>query len=361
MWNWQLAEWPNFFYDPALFAPYDKEFLLESGHGRAFLKYLSGDERNYFVVEMLSAEGIESSRIEGEILQRESLQSSIRKHFGCSDKLPNISAKEAGMAQALCSVYAHWDAPLTHEMLLEWHSMIFGEWSMLTDCGRYRTRAEPMQIISGRTHKIHFEAPPSKIINYEMTRFIEWFNKSRASASVLGRAAHAHVYFESIHPFEDGNGRIGRMLIEKVLSQGIGHPTLLAVSKSIEKHKKSYFEQLAQCNRTLNIEHWVTFCAQMIVHAQADSMQLLHFLVAKSRILGIHSGMLNSRQEKVVLKMFAAGPQGFVGDLTAEKYLAITKTSRATATRDLADLVEKGILKRTGERRHARYRLNLEV
>lgn len=260
MWNWQLPDWPNFIYDSSLLVPLERRFLLQVGSGIGLLRHLDKDERNRFVVEVLSSEGLESSKIEGEILQRESLQSSIRRHFGIHDDAKEVSDKEVGMARALCAVYDSFDVPLTHEMLWQWHDMLFSGWSRLEDRGRYRTHLEPMQIVSGRLpSKIYLEAPASKDVHREMTLFLKWFNDSRSSVSILERAGLVHVYFESIHPFEDGNGRIGRMLVEKVLSQGIGQPSLIAVSKTIEMHKRNYYEQLGACNKTLRVQPWIVF------------------------------------------------------------------------------------------------------
>lgn len=363
MWNWQLPEWPNFAYDRDRISPKERQFLLGSGSAFAFFKNIHEDERNQFIVEILSLEGLESSKIEGEILERESLQSSIKQHFGLQKKAPAKADKESGMAEVLCNVYETFDQPLTHEMLWEWHGMLFKGWSThLDDCGKYRTHADPMQIVSGRldSRTVFYEAPPSKNIPHEMAKFISWFNSTRSSTPVLIRAAIAHVYFESIHPFEDGNGRIGRLLAEKVLSQGIGQPVLIAISKCIEKHKKVYYTELGKCNRTLEVSNWVEYFAEIILQAQKDSMCLLHFLMEKSKILTALSGNINPRQEKVLLRLFAEGPEGFSGGLTAEKYIAITKAPRATTTRDLADLVQKGALVKTGELRHTRYWLNLE-
>ncbi len=276
------------------------------------------------------------------------------------DGLNDPSDKEAGMAELLCNAYRTYNAPLTHEMLWKWHCMLF-KGSNLKDCGHYRTHYV-MQIVSERTdgQKVHFEAPPSKNVPHEMTEFIKWYNASRSSTSILGRAALAHVYFESIHPFEDGNGRIGRILVEKALSQGAGYPTLIAVSKFIEKHKKDYYAELEQCNKTVEVQPWVAFFAQVILQAQDDSIRLLHFLIKKSKVLTALSGKLNHRQEKALLRMFAEGPDGFAGGLSAANYIAITKASRATATRDLVDLIAKGALIKTGELRHTRYWLNLD-
>ncbi len=341
-------------------APQERKFLLGFGSSFALLKNMRSDERDQFIVEILSTEGIESSKIEGELLERESLQSFIKQQFGLKGGLKKKSDKEWGMAELLCSVYKTYEKPLTHEMLWEWHAMLFKEWSSLSS-GHYRTHPEPMQIVSGRHDdpKIFFEASPSKNIHHEMTQFIEWFNSSSSSEPILGRAALAHVYFESIHPFEDGNGRIGRVLVEKALSKGIGQPILIAVSKLIDKHKKDYYANLGRCNQTLEVQPWMEFFADMVLQAQQDSMSLLNFLVSASKMLTALSGSINQRQEKVLLRMFAVGPDGFAGGLIAEKYIAITGAPRATATRDLADLVEKGALVKTGELRYTRYWLNL--
>jgi Fic family protein len=193
-----------------------------------------------------------------------------------------------------------------------------------------------------------------------MKAFIAWFNSSYKKGSILERAAVAHLYFENIHPFEDGNGRIGRLLVEKILSQEIGRPVLIAVSRILERRKKEYYAELGKCNHTLEVQDWVNFFAQVIVQAQEESLELLHFLIQKSKLLISLIGKLNSRQEKALLRMFEEGVNGFKGGLSAENYIAITKASRATATRDLADMVEKGALVKTGELRHTRYWINTQ-
>jgi Fic family protein len=359
-WNWQLPEWPKFTYNPDQIFQMERQFLLGSGNSFAFLRNVTSEERNQFVVEILSIEGLESSRIEGEILERESLQSSIKRHFGLEAITKKGAKKEAGMADLLFNVYETFDSPLTHQMLWEWHRMLFKE-AIHIENGNYRTHSETMQIVSNRLDapQVFFEAPPSEKVFAEMTQFINWFNSTLTSESILGRAAIAHLYFESIHPFEDGNGRIGRIIVEKVLSQAVQQPVLIAISKFIEKRKKGYYAELGRCNRTLDANSWVNFFAEVIMQAQAYSIDLLRFLIAKSKLLSKLSGQINSRQEKVLLRMFAEGHEGFVGGLSAEKYIAITKASRATATRDLADLVQKGALIKTGELRHTRYSLNL--
>ena len=362
-WNWQLPDWPRFSCDFSEIAPLEKEFTMGLGSVFAFLKTLPKDECNKFIVEILTLEGQESAKIEGEILDRESLQSSIKRHFGLDGSSKKKADREAGMTEVLLDVYETFDEPLTHEMLWRWHKMLFKGRTHIADIGQYRSHEEPMQIVSGRHDRseVFFEAPPSAKVLDEMRGFVDWFNHSRSMETVLGRAAIAHLYFENIHPFEDGNGRIGRVLVEKVLSQGVGRPVLIAVSKILEKRRKQYYKELGRCNRTLSVQEWVVFFAKAILEAQKESLALLYFLIQKSKLMIALTGQLNLRQEKVLLRMFAEGPEGFKGGLSAENYIAITKTSRATATRDLNDLVEKRALIKSGEFRYARYRLNIKV
>lgn len=360
-WNWELSKWPCFSYDPSTVKEREKEFFFSMGKAHAAIKAIDLESYKLFIVDILTSEGIESSKIEGELLNRESLQSSLKRHFGLATSSRKETPKESCMAKVLCHIYETFHQPLTHEMLYLWHAMLFDKDSAVSDVGRYRTHKEPMQIVSHRygDPRVFFEAPPSQQVFHEMNTFIEWFNKDDAKESILAKAAIAHVYFESIHPFEDGNGRIGRLLVEKMLSQTIKKPLLLAISRVLEKRKKNYYAALEKCNTTLQIDDWIDFFSEMILLAQQETINLLYFLIEKSKLLSSLSGKINERQEKVLLRMFAEGPSGFKGGLNAEKYVTITKTSRATATRDLADLVEKNALYKTGERRHTRYWLNL--
>jgi Fic family protein len=359
-WNWEEPEWPKFSYDPDAIADQEKKFLLGMGSALGILKTIDEEEYKHFVVEILSVEGQESSKIEGELLDRDSLQSSIKKHFGLPTTRKRSGEREARMAQLLCKVYETFDLPLTHEMLFEWHAILFKGLDRITDNGKYRSHEEPMQIVSSRygPQKVYFEAPPSRQILSEMSKYTDWYNL-QDSKSILGKAAVAHVYFESIHPFEDGNGRIGRLLAEKKLFQGVGKPVLIALSKTFENHKKDYYSGLEKCNRTLEVGAWVEFFADKVLEAQHESMKLLSFVVEKAKMFARFSGKINQRQEKALLRLFAEGPSGFKGGLSAENYISITKATRATATRDLTDLVEKGALLKSGELRHTRYRLNL--
>ncbi len=359
-WNWELPEWPKFKCDVKLLSEREKKFLLAQGQAFACLKNISKSDTDQFIVEILSEEGLESSKIEGEILDRESLQSSIKRHFGLTPPKTE-RVKESDMAKLLFDVYESFDTPLTHKTLFDWHLKLFNAESKIEDIGKYRTHNEPMQIVSGRygNTKVFFEAPPSTQVPSEMEAFIKWFNTIKSHGNILAKASVAHVYFESIHPFEDGNGRIGRFLVEKILSKELGKPVLIAVSRILERRKKEYYGALERCNKTLDIQHFVEFFADVILEAQKESIDLLYFLIEKSKILTDLSGKINERQEKVLMRVFAEGLNGFKGGLSADNYISITKTSKATATRDLADLVEKGALVKKGLLRHTRYFLNI--
>jgi Fic family protein len=222
-----------------------------------------------------------------------------------------------------------------------------------------------MRIVSGGIHnpKVHFEAPPSAKMKDEMDAFVSWFNdtapRGRISLPALTRAGIAHLYFVSIHPFEDGNGRIGRALAEKSLAQNLGQPSLIALAYTIERSRKAYYAALERNNKDIEITDWLTFFAETILEAQRNTIKRLDFYVAKAKLYETLRGQLNERQEKAIARMFQEGIDGFKGGLSAANYISIAKSSRATATRDLQDLVAKGALTSTGELRHTRYHLNI--
>jgi len=357
-WNWQLAEWPKFNFNEQQYIENEAAFMRFLGRSEACFSNISKQSREQFKIEILCLEGTYSAKIEGEILDRESLQSSIRKQFGLDPNTKKESIKEAGMAEALLDAYKTYDQPLDHATLFRWHQSLFKGSNKLEQIGSYRTHEEPMQIVSNKlgSETIFFEAPPSKQVYAEMERFLDWYNQYEGL--LLVKAAIAHVYFESIHPFEDGNGRIGRLIVEKTLSKGLYQPVLIAISKLLEYGKKEYYKELEKCNCTLNIDEWILYFTNKIIEAQINSMKLLEFIILKSKIFVHFSNELNERQTKVLLRLFKEGPQGFKGGLSAEKYIAITKGSRATTTRDLQDLVLKGILLKRGELKHTRYFIN---
>jgi Fic family protein len=257
--------------------------------------------------------------------------------------------------------YKTFGNPLSDGQLFAWHRMLMKGRTDIHDGGRYRTHAEPMQVVSGPLSKprVHFEAPPLAAVPGEMSRFVKWFNDTAAgeqsSLPALARSGIAHLYFVSIHPFEDGNGRIGRAIAEKALSQCLGRPTLIELSHVIDAHKKNYYVSLEKNNKDHEVTDWLLYWAATILEAQGYTQTLIDFLIEKSKLYDRLRGKLNGRQERVVARLFREGPEGFKGGLSAQKYISIAKTSRATATRDLQDLVEKGAIVKTGELKYTRY------
>jgi Fic family protein len=364
-WNWTLPGWPDFRYDPAALEQAEARFLLSSGEVLGAVHHVGAQERTQLRIELLSDEAMQTSAIEGEMLDRRSVQSSLRRHLGLAPDGYPAKPRETGVAEMMVDVYSGFADPLTHEELFRWHRMLLSHDRQLDRIGGYRSHAEAMQIVSGRFDRptVHFEAPPSDRVGAEMDRYVAWFNSTADGAGrlpALTRAGLGHLYFESIHPFEDGNGRLGRALAEKALAQTIGQPSLIALAFTIEKARKAYYDQLEHHQRTLDITDWLVWFAGIVLEAQQVTLDRVGFFIAKARFYDRHRDRLNPRQEKAVARIFREGPAGFTGGLSAEKYLKITGTSRATATRDLQDLVEKGALHRTGERRHTRYWLRLD-
>jgi Fic family protein len=265
----------------------------------------------------------------------------------------------------MIDLYRTFATPLTDQTMFDWHTMLLSADKSIKVVGGYRTHADPMQVVSGADYKrtVHFQAPPSSRIPDEMKRFIVWFNDTapggKSPLSALTRAGIGHVYFESIHPFEDGNGRIGRALAEKSLAQNLGQPSLIALAYTIERKRKDYYAALGRNNKDREITDWLTYFAETVLEAQTNTLKRVEFYVAKAKFYERLRGALNERQEKVIARMFREGIDGFKGGLSAENYITITEASRATATRDLQDLVAKAVLTKIGELRHTRYYLNL--
>ncbi len=357
-WNWQDPNWPDWRFDAGRLAAFEDRFLLGSGRLLGAWQHLAPETKDQLKIDLLSDEALKTSEIEGEHLDRASVQSSVRRQFGMSvDR--RAGPAEAGIAELMVACFNGYGEDLTQEVLFHWHQLICAGRSDLAAIGGYRTHDEAMQVVSGpiQKPKVHFEAPPSAAMTYEMTRFLGWFGATTLPA--LTKAGLAHLYFVCIHPFEDGNGRIARALSEKALAQALGQPSLLALSRQIEKQRKGYYDALEANNKSLDVTDWLIWFSETALAAQEYSIALIDHLIAKTQMLDRLRGQLNARQEKALIRMFDAGPDGFIGGLSARNYIAITGAAAATARRDLGDLVTKGALMRTGERKGTRYWLAL--
>jgi len=360
-WNWQESDWPNFRFQAERLVAREAAFLQKSGVVVGTVKHLPGDERLPLVIDLFSTEALKTSEIEGELLDRDSVQSSLRRQFGLQTDSRRVAPAEHGIAEVLSDLYRHFVQPLDEQTLFQWHAWLMQGRRDLNNVGSYRTHAEPMQVLSGAIHqpKVHFEAPPSSQVPEEMQRFCAWFNDTTPDGKhplpALTRAGIAHLYFECIHPFEDGNGRIGRAIAEKALAQGTGQPSLTALSLMIQRKRSEYYDQLEAANKTLDVNDWLNWFADTVLAAQDYTLHWLDFLLAKTKLLDRLRGQINERQEKALLRMMREGPEGFRGGLSAGNYSSITGAPAATARRDLAHLVELDALMRTGRLKVTRY------
>lgn len=357
-WNWQHPDWPNWSFDPAQLADLERQFLLGSGRLMGAWQHLGNADKDQLKFDLLSDEAMKTSEIEGEFLDRASVQSSVRRQFGLSVDRKSGPA-ESGIAELMVSCFNSFGEALNDDTMFKWHRLICAGRTDLDVIGGYRTHSAPMQVVSGPLQKpvVHFEAPPSDQMGAEMKRFLAWFETSDLPA--LTKAGLAHLYFVTIHPFEDGNGRIARALSEKALARALGQPSLLALSRQIEAQRKGYYEALHASNTSLEVTDWLVWFAKTAIDAQNYSLAMIDHLIAKTKMMDRLRGQLNPRQEKALIRMFEAGPDGFLGGLSAKNYISITDTSVPTATRDLGDLVTKDALTRTGERKATRYWLKI--
>ena len=361
IWNWQQSDWPRFRFDEEALVPLEGCFLQQGGVLIGSFKHLAHPDKKQITVDLITAEAVTTSEIEGEILDRDSVRSSIQRQFGFPTDSRPVPAAEQGIAEMMVDLYRHFSDPLTKNQLFSWHRLMMAERQDLRAIGAYRDHDEPMQVVSGAIYapKVHFVAPPSSSVPAEMTGFLEWFARTAPDGSealpALTRAGIAHLYFVCLHPFEDGNGRIGRAISEKALAQGLGQPSLTALSAEINRKRKAYYQALEAANKGNEITAWLLWFAEMVLAAQASSQAWIEFLIEKAKLFDRLRGRLNARQEKALLRLTREGPDGFKGGLSAGNYVSVTRTSPATARRDLVELVALGALVRTGERKYTRY------
>lgn len=338
------------------------------GRATGMLGALPESAQTEAVIDTMVAEAIKTSAIEGEYLSRKDVLSSIRKNLGLVTGPEYIADKKtAGIGELMIDVRRTYSEPPTKEKLFTWHRMLL-EGIKGIKVGAWRTHTEPMQVVSGALgkQKVHFEAPPSASVPGEMERFITWFNDTGPGGKMEIkrpplRSAIAHLYFESIHPFEDVNGRIGRALAEKALSQGIGRPAQLSLSRTIEAKKQDYYDALQKAQSSTNITDWITYFVQTILTAQTEAAEEIDFTLKKTKFFDRFTPPLHQRQVKVIRRMLEEGSKGFTGGMNAGKYASIAGVSNATATRDLQELLEQGAIILWGDAggRSTKYQVNL--
>lgn len=361
MWIWQGQDWPNFTYDIRQLQP--------SLHRAIYLQgKLNGSSRAVdhggLTLDAILANIIYSSDIEGEKLDARSVRSSLANHLGLTEEVTFPTDKHTeGVVESALDAINNLAAPLTLERLLKWHGLLFQREGLWHQVQPGCLRPGPVQVVSGRLDKpvVHFEAPPAQAIDREIERFILWFNTSQHDVLLdpILRAAIAHLWFLTLHPFEDGNGRIGRLIMDLALAQAENTTVrLYAMSQSINDQRKEYYHVLEHTQRgTLDITTWLVWFCDTLGNAIQHALDQIALTMAKVRYWAhFDQGMLKVEQAKVINRLLEGD---FADGINNRQYMAVAKVSRATATRHLAELVEQNFLVAgNAGGRSARYRLN---
>jgi len=364
-WIWQCPDWPEFHWDSARLAQPLAAARRAQGELTGMARLLDPDSDLHAQLEVLIAEGVATSAIEGERFDPNALRSSLARRLGLPTAgLPSPPRSVDGLAEVLLGATQKLDKPLTQKMLAGWQAALFPTGrSGLTKIrvGALRGTA-PMRILSGPIgrQRIHYEAPPRRGLERELQRFLEWFNQTPAVVDGLLRAGLAHAWFELIHPFEDGNGRVGRALLDRALAQDEHRSSrLYSLSARVMAVRDDYYDALQALSRgDLNATAWLKWFLEQLLAACGESAGTVERVLQKTRFWMRHAQSgLNARQRKALNALLDAGPGGFVGGMTNKKYAHLTHVSPATAQRDLADLTERGVLRSLGAGRGVRYEL----
>lgn len=345
----ELRHWPDFKWDQVKLSPLLAATHQDQGRLQGRMETLGFGLRAEATLLTLTLDVLKNSEIENEILDPEQVRSSIARKLGMeiAGLIPADRHVEGAVEIALDAIQ-HFDKPLTKERLFNWHAALFptGRSSMHPIIvGNWRNDSHgPMQVVSGpygREH-VHFEAPAANRIENEMNVFLAWFNEKQMIDPIL-KAGLAHLWFVTIHPFEDGNGRIARTLTDLQLALADGsRQRFYSLSAQIKKERTSYYNNLEKAQKnSLDMTHWLEWFLNCINHALAETTNTLSNVLYKAHFWEKHRMTpFNERQRLMLNKLF----EGFTGKLTSSKWAKMAKCSQDTAARDIQNLIEKGIL-----------------
>jgi Fic family protein len=352
IWIWQDDNYPHFRYDKGVLSESLSAVSYNSGRLSGILAMLGVQKSNALKIESYINEIVTSSQIEGEILDRQSVRSSILKKIDSKDVKKDTSTKHTDGLVAMFMDSSENNSPLTLERLNGWHNTLFPDgYSGLYKINVAKFRQEEISVVSykGGKEQTHYIAPPPNMLSKEMDAFLEFVNKSRVEPYI--KAAIAHFWFVTIHPYDDGNGRIARAITNYILSKELRlDDGYYSISTAIMEDKKRYYELLEHSqkliyNKNLDITEWILWHTDMINKAIQTSLQQVQIAIQKAKFLDrAREYALNTRQIKVLNKLLDAGIDGFEGGLSTKKYISIAKTSTATAKRDIADLISKNLI-----------------
>ena len=364
---WQQPDWPQWQYDGQALAVPLAQARQQQGIviGKAQAIGLADVSLTQVVNDIWVQEVMATAAIEGQKLDHDMVRSSVMRKLGLADA--GLSSRDVdGLVEVMHDASQNTTAALDADRLCRWQSALFpGGTSGIAriEVGKFRTFPEPMQIISGTIGKetVHYRAPDSARVPREMALFLDWFNRPGQMDGIL-RAAIAHLWFETIHPFEDGNGRIGRAIIDMAIAQDARQETrLYSMSRQLQENRSAYYDVLNQAQKgDLDITPWLGWFVQQFSAACQKSGLHIDKAIEKNRFWFTHAGQdFNQRQRKTLQKLLDAGDGGFLGGLTADKHSKISGASKATATRDLGDLLQKGALIARGTGKATKYYVNV--
>lgn len=364
VYNWQQKGWPNFTFDRAAL---DDELASFAAAFARVSRTLEKPQSQNVIMNALVNEAMKTSAIEGVRIDESVVMSSICKALGMTD-VPFGFTKDVraeGVAQMVLSVKDDWNKPVSARLIRSWHAALLANDPRGIKVGDFRSHAEPMRVIRRDAYgevEVRFEAPPSAMVPGEIARFVKtWRRRARSPEEVALKATFLHPHFESIHPFEDGNGRVGRALVAKTIAEGLGQPLVLPVSVVIDRHRKDYYEAIHGASQSLDWTAWAKFFIPVLAETLNDFVSASRFVAAKGEYLSRYERSFSERAKRVILRMFRDGPQGVAAGLSAAKWTRMAKVSKPTATRDLEELAKTGAIVREGASVATRYRLNLTV
>ncbi|UXM98389.1 DUF4172 domain-containing protein [Aggregatibacter actinomycetemcomitans] len=352
---WQKVNWRQWEYDLPQLLPLLNQAHYQQGLLLGRLLDIGLGEREQICLQALTNSVLKSSEIEGEMLNAQSVRSSLARRLGVN--IGGLTATDRaveGVVEMTLNATEQFDSPLTLERLFGWHAALFP--SGYSGMVRIRTAQlrddnnGAMQVISGRIgrQKIHFQAPPAEQLEKELMLFLTWLNDSNQLLDPFIKTGIAHLWFLTLHPFEDGNGRIARAIADYLLAKADRNPQrFYSLSAQIQKERSSYYVILEQTQKgETNLTQWLMWFLACLINAMKQAQETLDKVLLKTRYWqSWHRFSLNERQIKVLNLML----DSFEGKLGNKKYAALTKVSRDTALRDLTDLVAKNILKRAEE------------
>ncbi len=379
IWIWQQPNWPHFVWQADALSTLLREVTQLQGKLLGKTGAVAEHTNTETQLDTLLQNIIQSSAIEGEILNAESVRSSLAKRLGVEQAgLQPANAKTEGLADLMLDSTQNYALPLTQQRLLQWHRYLFPkskskeDFSLSGDIRVGELRGEDvMQVVSGpiNKRKVHFEAPPREGLEKQLAEFLTWLKESELKKDAtdntldpLIRAGIAHLWFVTLHPFDDGNGRLARAITDYALAQA-EHQAIrfYAMSASIMEKRQGYYNILESTQKgDLDITAWLSWFLQTLKHALESALTRMDWVLQKAKFWQIHAqDGLNTEQIKVLNRLLDAGPTGFESGLNATKYQGIANVSKATATRHLADLLEKKcLIKLEGGGRSTRYNIH---